>query len=225
MNRHKILIIEDNGDTRRFLQVMLAKEYDVLTAENGVQGLEIARNENPNMVLIDVVMPVLNGYDTCKILKEDARTSRIPVIFLSAKNSSADISFAFSVGADDFITKPFDYRELSARIKNRLSKSDTDREQVLQIGALRIETSKREVSYGGQIVHLTLTEFDILLCLATRRGTVVSRDEIMKHVWRDSASSTNDRTIDVHVRALRRKVPALTKHVQSIYGVGYKYDV
>jgi DNA-binding response OmpR family regulator len=224
MEKPRILIIEDNSDTRRFLEAMLGKEFDVITAENGVIGIDFARNKSPDLILLDIMLPVLSGYDACSLLKKDEKTKRIPIIFLSAKNSVPDITQGLGVGADDYMPKPFDFKELLARIRARLRKTAETAVQPLQIGDLRIEPGNREVIFGGKKAHLTLTEFDILRCLASKAGTVVSREDILKDVWRDDSPKTNDRTIDVHIRALRKKIPELSKHIMSIYGVGYKYD-
>lgn len=224
MEKSRILIIEDNADTRRFLEAMLGKEFDIVTAENGVVGIDYARNKSPDLILLDIMLPILNGYDACSLLKKDEKTSRIPIIFLSAKNSTADITQGLSAGADDYIPKPFDYKELFARIKARLRKSVEEVAQPILVGDLKIDQATREVTFEGKSCQLTLTEFDILRCLANKAGSVVSRDDILNDVWRDDSKKTNDRTIDVHIRALRRKMPALTKHIISIYGIGYKYE-
>lgn len=220
----RILVIEDNADTRRFLEAMLSKDYEVLTAENAVIGIEFARNRAPHLILLDIMMPILNGYDACSLLKKDEKTRNIPIIFLSAKNSVPDITQGLTVGADDYISKPFDYKELLARIKVRLRKSLSLASQPLQVGDLKIDPSTREVSIGGKRPVLTLTEFDILRFIASRAGTVVTREEILKEVWKDEASKTHFRTIDVHIRALRKKIPAIQKYLTSVYGAGYRYE-
>ena len=225
MEKYKILIIEDNSDTRRFLETILKKNYETMTAENGVIGIDYARNKAPDLIILDVMLPILNGYDACSLLKKDEKTKRIPIILLSAKSGSADVNQGLTVGADDYITKPFDYKELIARVQARLKKgSIEEKSPPLIVGDLHIEESSREVSFDGKKIQLTLTEFDILRFLATRAGSVVSREEILKKVWNDDSEKTNDRTIDVHIRALRKKVPTLSKHIISIYGVGYKYE-
>ncbi|MDR3608081.1 MAG: response regulator transcription factor [Oligoflexia bacterium] len=220
----KILVIEDNADTRRFLEAMLSKEFEMISAENGVIGIEYARNRAPDLILLDIMLPILSGYDACSLLKKDERTRQIPIIFLSAKNSIPDITQGLGTGADDYLPKPFDYKELLARIRARLRRNADPAAQVVQIGELKIDPTNREVTYAGKRAQLTLTEFDILRLLAIRSGNVVSREDILRDVWRDESPETNDRTIDVHIRALRRKIPALTKHIMSIYGVGYKYE-
>lgn len=225
MERSRILVIEDNEDTQRFLKVMLSKEYDVIQAENGVIGIEMARNQNPDLILLDIMLPILNGYDACSLLKKDEKTRHIPIIFLSAKNTVNDITQGLGSGADDYISKPFDFKELSARIATRLRQQKEQVARPFSIGDLKIDAEKREVNFGGKTIKLTLTEFDLLKYLAQRAGEVVSREEILQNVWTEEpAGKTSDRTIDVHVRALRRKIPSLTKHIVSVYGVGYKYE-
>lgn len=217
-------MIEDNPDTRKFLETLLSKEFEVFSAENGVTGIEQARTRSPQLILLDIMLPVLNGLDACSLLKQDERTRRVPIIFLSAKNTPSDITQGLSLGADDYISKPFDYKELIARIRVRLRNQQEGLNQPLQVGDLRIDPSRREVSFSGKRATLTLTEFDLLKYLATRAGATVSRDDILREVWRDDTHQTNDRTIDVHIRSLRKKIPPLTRHIISVYGVGYKYE-
>jgi DNA-binding response OmpR family regulator len=224
MEKPRILVIEDNPDTRKFLETLLSKEFEVFSAENGVTGIEQARTRSPQLILLDIMLPVLNGLDACSLLKQDERTRRVPIIFLSAKNTPSDITQGLSLGADDYISKPFDYKELIARIRVRLRNQQEGLNQPLQVGDLRIDPSRREVSFSGKRATLTLTEFDLLKYLATRAGATVSRDDILREVWRDDTHQTNDRTIDVHIRSLRKKIPPLTRHIISVYGVGYKYE-
>lgn len=224
MSRSKVLVIEDNPDTRRFLEIMLGKEFDIVSAENGVIGVDFARNKSPDLILLDIMLPILNGYDTCSLLKKDEKTRNIPIIFLSAKNTVADITQGLHAGADDYIPKPFDYKELLARIKARLKVGPGGGFQPLNVGDLKIESSNREVQWDGKKIELTLTEFDLLRFLASRVSKVVTREEILAEVWKGDATQTSDRTIDVHIRALRKKIPALARHIISIYGVGYKYE-
>lgn len=223
MSKPKILVIEDNSDTRKFLEGVLTQEFEVISAENGIIGLEQARKLIPNLILLDIMLPVLSGYDICNLLRKDERTSRIPIIFLSARNTVANITEGLATGADDYISKPFNYKELIARIKTRLRSSLTETPQALVIGDLKIDPSTRQVSYDGNKVQLTLTEFDILRFLASKTGSISTRDDIMRGVRRDDSKKINDRTIDVHIRALRKKIPALANHILSIYGSGYKY--
>src|SRR3954469_6321145 len=150
MAKPRILIIEDNADTRRFLEAMLGKEFEIITADNGVIGIDYARNKTPDLILLDIMLPILSGYDACSLLKKDDKTKRIPIIFLSAKNSISDITHGLTAGADDYIPKPFDYKELLARIKARLRKSNEEAAQPIVLGDLKIDQANREVSFAGK---------------------------------------------------------------------------
>jgi DNA-binding response OmpR family regulator len=203
---------------------MLSREFEVSVAQDGMEGITLARSIQPALIVLDVVMPSLNGYDTCKKLKSDPETQSIPVIFLSGKNTTTEITYGLSMGADDYLPKPFDHKELLARIKSRLARSETTPSPKVKVGKLEIDTVNRIANYDEAPISLTLTEYDILRLLAARNGVVVSREEIMKEIWKDSATGTTDRTIDVHIRSLRKKIPAMSEHIQSVYGVGYKYS-
>src|SRR5690606_18301636 len=154
--------------------------FEIITAENGIIGIDYARNKAPDLILLDIMLPLLSGYDACSLLKKHERTKRIPSIFLSAKYAVPDLTPGLTEGADDYIPKPFDYKELLARIRARLRKSAETGAEPLQVGDLRIDPSNREVSFAGKQAQLTLTEFDILRCLASRAGSVVSREDILK---------------------------------------------
>ncbi len=219
--KSKILVIEDNPDTRRFLQVMLGREFTVITAQNGLEGVALAKSEKPALVLMDVVMPALNGFDACQQLKSDPNTMNIPVIFLSGKNTATEIHYGLSQGADDYLPKPFDHQELLHRIKTKLDRKNAGQD-VIKCGKLEIRTVERSVLFNEKEVVLTLTEFDLLRLLVIRRGVIVSREDIMKEIWKSTADRSKERTIDVHIRSIRRKIPELEQNIQSIYGVGYQ---
>src|SRR5690606_40100551 len=123
MKKARILLIEDHAETRKFLETMLSKDYEILTAENAVIGIDFARNKQPDLILLDVMLPILSGLDACSLMKQDEKTKRVPVILLSVKNTQADVTKGLSVGADDYLPKPFDFRELEARIQARLRKA------------------------------------------------------------------------------------------------------
>jgi two-component system alkaline phosphatase synthesis response regulator PhoP len=222
----KILVIEDNEDTRRFLQQVLGKEYEVIVADNAVLGIDYARNQAPDLILLDIMLPHLSGLDACQLLKKDARTARIPIIFLSAKSKISDITSGLSIGADDYIPKPFDYKELMARVGARI-RATADRNKAgdtLIVGDLTIDPSSRTVKYKNRSIELTLTEFDILRRLGQQAGETVTRKDIIDAVRHHTKKAINDRTIDVHIRAIRKKIPEMQKHLTSVYGVGYRYD-
>ena len=139
MEKPRILVIEDNADTRRFLEAMLGKDFEVISAENAVIGIDFARNKGPDLILLDIMLPILSGYDACSLLKKDEKTRQTPIIFLSAKNSVTDVTQGLTTGADDYISKPFDYKELVARIKARLRKASESAAQPIQIDPDRVE--------------------------------------------------------------------------------------
>ncbi|MEW6055638.1 MAG: response regulator transcription factor [Bdellovibrionota bacterium] len=226
MEKARILVIEDNQDTRQFLETVLSREYDVHCTENAVLGIDYARNKRPDLIILDIMLPILNGFEACGLLRKEEATRGIPIIFLSAKNTVNDITHGLNLGADDYLAKPFDYKELLARVKVRLREKAIRQTEpkVLLHGDLKLVLDTREVFFASKPIVLTQTEFDILRLLVQNIGEVVPRDKIIEEVWRGSAEGTQKRTIDVHIRALRKKIPPLTRHVISVYGVGYKYE-
>lgn len=227
MEKARILVIEDNQDTRQFLEAVLSREFEVICTENAVLGIDFARNKRPDLIVLDIMLPILNGFDACNLLKRDEATRNIPIIFLSAKNTVGDITQGLGLGAEDYLAKPFDYKELVARIKVRLREKATYQTEpkVLTHGEIRLVLDSRDAFFQGKPIELTQTEFDILRLLIQRVGQVVPRDLIIQEVWKGTdLGKAQKRTIDVHIRALRKKIPALTRHILSVYGVGYKYE-
>lgn len=225
--KHKILVIEDNEDTRKFLTQILSKEYEVLSADNAVLGIDYARNQQPDLILLDIMLPHLSGTDACQILKKEEKTSRIPIIFLSAKSKITDITNGLTIGADDYIAKPFDYKELLARVQARIRAIEAAKSmgtELLSVGDLEIDPTERTVKYKNKEIELTLTEFDILRLLAASPGETISRKQIIETVRQNSKKTINDRTIDVHIRAIRKKIPDMQRFLTSVYGVGYRYE-
>jgi two-component system alkaline phosphatase synthesis response regulator PhoP len=224
--RSRILVIEDNPDTRQFLNTVLSREFEVYCSENAVLGIDYARNKKPDLIVLDIMLPVLSGFEACNLLKKDEATKDIPIIFLSAKNTVNDITQGLGLGAQDYLAKPFDYKELIARIKVRLRERAAFRAEpkVITHGDLKLVIDTRDVFYAAKPIELTQTEFDILLVLIQRAGQVVPRDEIISFVWKNDKDAAQKRTIDVHIRALRKKIPSLTRFITSVYGVGYKYE-
>ncbi len=227
MNRQKILIVEDSDDTLTFLKIILQKNYDLCFARDGKSALDAVKTEAPDLVLLDVLLPLINGYEVCKTLKNDPELKKIPVIFLSSKNLQEEVHYGLEIGADDYLVKPFDHNELKTRIQNRLNitsgiKSAMHGESMLKLGTIELELIERSVKVNGEEVSLTQTEFDILRLLGQKRGSVVSREEIMQTLWKQSAKTTSDRTIDVHIRSLRKKLPQLNEQIKTLYGQGYQ---
>ena len=224
MEKPRILLIEDNADTRKFIETTLSKEFEVLSAENGVLGIDFARNRNPDLILLDIMLPVLNGYDACSLLRKDERTRRIPIIFLSAKNTTADIIQGLTIGGDDYVSKPFSPRELVLRIKKILErkKSKDADVQSLTMGELTIDVPRHLASWKGKKIDLTATEFKLLTLLVQRRGRVQSRDQLLRDVW-EYDSMIDTRTVDTHMRRLREKLGPAAKFLDTVRGVGYRF--
>lgn len=232
----RILIIEDEPNIRELVLYNLKQNgYEALTAEDGLQGIAMARENNPDLILLDIMLPGKNGYDICKELR--AEGSKIPIIMLTAKNEEIDKVLGLEFGADDYISKPFGIRELVARIKAVLRRYDNSLEQDaaskgsasgtgsgITIGDLSINIDSHEVRLAGKLLELTLKEFDLLRVLAENRGRVMTRDQLLDKVWGFEYIGET-RTVDVHVRYLRKKLGDEDnegKYIQTVRGIGYK---
>ena len=220
----KILIIEDEPNIRELVLYNLGQnEYEGIEAEDGLQGLAMARSENPDLILLDVMLPGKNGYDICKELR--AEGIKTPIIMLTAKNEEIDKVLGLEFGADDYISKPFGIRELLARIKAVLRRYESIPEQEgIVLGDLVINIGSHEVKLAGRSLELTLKEFDLLRVLAENRGRVMTRDQLLDKVWGFEYIGET-RTVDVHVRYLRKKLGDEDnegKYIQTVRGMGYK---
>ena len=223
-----ILIIEDEKDIVEAVEYNLKKEgFNVSRAYDGRNGLKQARDKLPDLIILDLMLPVISGIEVCKILKKEPATANIPIVMLTAKESETDKVLGLELGADDYITKPFSMRELIARIKTILkrygAKEKAYRPQ-LKFPDLEIDVEKHMVRAGGKPVELTAKEFALLKYLAENKQRVFSREKLLDSVWGiDVAIET--RTVDVHVRKLREKLGKAGKHIVTLRGVGYKFDV
>ncbi len=221
---HKILLIEDEANIRELISYnLINNNYKVLEAEDGLQGLETAIKEKPDLILLDLMLPGMNGLDICKELR--SRGSKIPIIILTAKKEDIDKVMGLEFGADDYMTKPFSVHELMARIKAVLRRAE-QRSDVNYItrGALTINIERHEVLVDGKAVELSLKEFDLLKTLAENKGMVMTRDQLLDKVWGIDYDGEN-RTVDVHIRYLRKKLgdeEGESKYIQTIRGMGYK---
>lgn len=224
MGKGTILIIDDEKDLVELVRYNLEKDgFDAIAASDGRSGLDIATRHRPDLIVLDVMMPELDGLETCRQLRQDDRSARIPIIMLTAKATEADRVVGLELGADDYVVKPFSPRELLARIKAVLRRTHSQQAAgpMLRHGELQVDIERHEVTYGGQPVSLTATEFRILQFLASRPGRVLSRDEIIDAaLGRDAAIF--DRTIDVHITALRRKLQTGGEIIETVRGFGYK---
>jgi two-component system phosphate regulon response regulator PhoB len=226
MTKGTILIIDDEKDLVELVRYNLVEKegYDVISANDGPSGLEIAQRHKVDLIVLDLMMPGMDGLEVCRRLRADARTGRIPLIMLTAKATEADRIVGLELGADDYVTKPFSPRELVARVKAILRRTavQADPSPIIRHGDLRIDLTRHEVTYGGKPVALTATEFRILHFLATKPGRVLSRDDIIDAALGRDAN-VFDRTIDVHITAIRRKLGQGSERIETIRGFGYKF--
>lgn len=219
-----LLLIEDNFDIRDMLRDYLTEHgYTVRVASNGRQGLQEARQAAPDLVLLDIMMPEMDGLDFLRAFRADFQ---VPVIVLTARDSELDKVLGLELGADDYVTKPFSLAELLARVRAQLRRGQTDvgTARLLQVGELELNPTARTVQVRGQMADLTRTEFDLLHTLMRVPGRVFTRAELLEAV-QDEMTFGSERTIDVHIRNLRSKLeehPAQPQLVQTVFGVGYR---
>ena len=220
----RILVVDDEPDAIELIRFNLkASGYEVLTAEDGEEALAKARKFCPDMILLDVMLPEIDGLEVCKILRRDPATASLPIIMLTAKASEIDRVLGLEFGADDYVTKPFSPRELMLRVRNLLKRKESSKEEVerFQVRDIELDVSKYEVKIMGQPIDLTPTEFKLLQILMERKGRVQSRDRLLQDVWGyDQLIDT--RTVDTHVRRLREKMGEAADYVTTVRGVGYR---
>ena len=224
MSENKILIVEDDHDIVEMVEYNLKEEgYETISALNGEDGLRLAKKENPDLIILDIMLPIINGFEVCRILKNEKVTADIPVIILSAKSQETDKVVGLELGADDYITKPFSPRELIARIRAILRRGRVlNYDGCIQRGNIVIDSTKHNVKVLQKDISLTLTEFRLLEFLARRPGMVFSRDQILDGVIGDNAMVC-DRTVDAHVKSLRRKLGQAKDYIETIRGIGYRF--
>lgn len=228
MSFGKILIVEDEEHIQELLRFNLQNNgYDVLLASDGLQGLTMAREHQPDLMLLDLMLPKMDGLDVCRAVKSDPKTMGLPIIMLTAKGSETDKVLGLELGADDYLTKPFSIRELMARIKvvlRRGVKESEPAEDLKQIAvdSLIIDIEKHLVHRDGVEFQLTLKEFELLKELVSNRGKVLTRNYLLDTIWGyDYYGET--RTVDVHVRHLRKKIESEEhQYIETVRGIGYK---
>ena len=224
--KNRILIIEDESDIGELLEYNLQKEgYDTILANNGESGLEIARKEKPNLLILDLMLPGIDGLDVCRLIKSDSDIKDISIVMLTALGQEEDIVKGLESGADDYITKPFSFKVLIARIQSVLRRGQVEElndEQGVNITGVKIAPRTREVSVNDSIIDLTLTEYQILYLLASHPGWVFTRYQIIDKIRGDNYPVT-DRSIDFQIVGLRKKMGDLGHLVQTIRGVGYRF--
>ena len=224
MSKGKILIVEDDRDISEMVEYNLKEEgYEALSAFNGEEGVRLAKKESPDLIILDIMLPIIDGFEVCRILKKEQITADIPVIILSAKSQETDKIVGLELGADDYVTKPFSPRELIARIRSILRRGRAlSFSSCIERGDIVIDSTKHKVMAGQKAVSLTFTEFRLLEFLARRPGAVFSRDQILDGVMGDDALVC-DRTVDAHIKSLRRKLGKAKDYIETIRGAGYRF--
>jgi DNA-binding response OmpR family regulator len=223
--RPKILVVDDEPEAVELVEFNLKQGgFDVAVAADGAEALKKARGLMPSLIVLDLMLPEVDGLEVCKMLRRDSATSKVPIIMLTAKAAEIDRILGLELGADDYITKPFSPRELVLRVKRILQRGQApDQEQErLKFGDLVIDGPRHLVNWRGKKVDLTATEFKLLMLLAQRRGRVQSRDQLLRDVW-DYQSAIDTRTVDTHMRRLREKLGAASKYLDTVRGVGYRF--
>ena len=221
----RILVVDDEPEAVELIEFNLKQSgYLVTTAGDGADALKKARTQTPDLVVLDVMLPEMDGFEICKTLRQDIATSKIPIIMLTAKAAEIDRVLGLELGADDYLTKPFSTRELLLRIKKILARGQPAEplEQLLRFGDLAIDTPRHVASWRDKPFDLTATEFKLLTILAQRTGRVQSRDQLLRDVW-EYDSMIDTRTVDTHMRRLREKLGPASKHLDTVRGVGYRF--
>ena len=221
----KILVVDDEPDALEILGFKLKEAgYVPLFAKDGARAITAARDERPALIVLDLMLPEVDGLEVCKILRRDPATATIPILMLTARAAEMDRVIGLELGADDYVTKPFSPRELVLRIKKLLArvKAAEDPISVLQFGALSIDVPRHAVTVGGTPIELTATEFKLLEILARRRGRVQTRERLLQDVW-GYDNPIDSRTVDTHMRRLREKVGVAADYLETIRGVGYRF--
>lgn len=221
------LAIEDDEDILELISYNLEKEgFRVTRADSGEKGLKAAREKNPNLAILDLMLPDIDGFEVCRRLKQDPRTQQMPVIMVTAKGEETDVVSGLEMGADDYITKPFIPRVLIARVRavlRRKQQPQLDDDSAIAVHDLVINPGRHEALAKGKPVDLTFTEFRILQALAQRPGWVLTREQIIERIRGEPGYPVTDRAVDVQILGLRRKLGPAGRYIETVRGVGYKF--
>lgn len=225
-NKNHILVVDDEKEILELIQFNLEQNnFKVTTVKTGEAALKKARSIEPDLIVLDLMLPGIDGLDVCRILKSDKETESISIIMLTAKGTEEDIVRGLELGADDYLTKPFSPKVLIARIKaqiRRNTKKKTDDQEIINFQDLKMHCGKREVTIGGELIELTYTEFQILHLLITNPGWVYTRNQIIEAIRGDNYPVT-DRSIDFQIVGLRKKMMDYGKYISTVRGVGYRF--
>ena len=221
----KILVVDDEPDAVELIEFNLkGAGFDVVTADDGTEALKKARTFSPDLLILDLMLPEVDGLEVCKILRRDSATAALPILMLTAKAAEIDRVLGLELGADDYITKPFSPRELVLRVKNLLRRAQPEAKATerIQLGDLCIDIPRHLVLVAAKRIDLTVTEFKLLSLLAQRRGRVQSREQLLRDVW-EYDNLIDTRTVDTHMRRLREKLGKAAKYLDTVRGVGYRF--
>jgi DNA-binding response OmpR family regulator len=222
-----ILVVEDDAGIRVVVQDTLTSQgYHVVTAENGMKGLELAQKLRPDLIILDVMLPLMDGFEICKRLRKEGITS--PVMMLTVKDEEVDKVLGLELGADDYVTKPFSLKELSARVKALLRRVEDyqDEMSVCRFGKVELDFHKFESRKDGRDLGLTPLELKILKLMITSKGKVITRDEFLDQVWGVENLNVSHRTVDSHIAHIRKKIeedPSNPQYILSVHSIGYKF--
>ena len=222
--KSKILLVDDEPDALEILGFKLREAgFTPIFAKDGTRALAAARDERPDLIVLDLMLPEVDGLEVCKILRRDPLTSASPILMLTARAAEMDRVLGLELGADDYVTKPFSPRELVIRIRKLLARSQATEEvsSHIKVGDIDIDVPRHVVLVGGKEVVLTATEFKLLEVLARRRGRVQTRDRLLQDVW-GYENPIDSRTVDTHMRRLREKLGPAASHLDTVRGVGYR---
>lgn len=230
---YRILVVDDEKNIVELVKFNLEREgFQVLAAYDGLEALKTARSEKPDLIVLDIMLPSLDGLEVCRQLRQDGETRNIPVIMLSARGEELDRILGLEIGADDYVTKPFSPRELLARIKARLRRFSTAEERPsgggekrMVLGRLVIDQERFQVLVDGERQDLTPKEFELLRFMALEPGKVFSREQLLEKIWGYDFAG-DSRTVDVHIRHLRQKLekyPGMPQYIETVRGVGYRF--
>lgn len=221
--KEKILVVDDETDILTLLEYNLEKAgFKVISADDGPDAIDITKRERPDLIILDIMLPSMEGTEVCKILKSGDATQHIPIIMLTAKGEEVDRVVGFELGADDYITKPFSPRELILRVKAVLKRGQDREVKIIKAGPVTIDVERSLATADGRVLKLTAIEFKLLLELAKSDGRVLSRDTLLDRAWGAEVYVT-DRTVDTHIRRLREKLGKVSKYIETVRNVGYRF--
>ena len=226
MATQKILVVEDDKHISKLVKYNLEKAgFDSTVTITGEEALEVLDREAVDLIILDIMLPKMDGFETCKQIKQDKKLSHIPVIMLTAKGEEVDKVVGFELGADDYVVKPFSPRELVLRVKAILKRGEPKEEvkDILSVDKLTVDIPRHKVTIDKKEITLTQIEFKLLVTLMQRKGRVQSRDSLLEDVW-DIAADVTTRTIDTHIKRLRQKLGKMGKMIETVRGIGYRFS-